>query len=358
MPIRTRKGKSGEITYQVTVRMKGHDTMTQSFDTRAEADRWEAAIKTAASDSVFSMPDTKAYRRTTIKAASQAFQKSAKCKRTTIQNLKVLEREIGSTTLGSINKEFLADYVTHMCATNSQYGRPYTKATIAKQIQALRGLVRFQAEALRVEPPLSIITTSVLGDDWDVERARLLEPHEEDALRSEFKNCVNSDHWPLLMTIALESGARQAEIVLAERMEFDLNEKVWIIPAAHTKAKKTRQVPLSKIALAAAMKLITLLDEENERILQANPKGTRLTRVFWPFSTPSSVCSGFRKLTRKLEIVDLHFHDLRHTAITRMVLTKRKLSIYEIMKIVGHTTLQMLNRYANLRGGDLVDRME
>ncbi|WP_168224761.1 site-specific integrase [Rhodoferax aquaticus] len=315
-------------------------------------------MKTAARDSVKTMPDTKRYRRTTIKEASQAYQLSLKCKRTTIQNLKILEREVGSTALANITTEFLNDYVTHMCATNSQYGRPYTKATIAKQIQALRGLVRFQAESLRVEPPLSAITISVLGDGWDNERTRLLEPHEEDALRTEFKNCVNDEHWPLLMTIALETGARQAEIVMAEQKEFDLNEKVWIIPAAHTKVKKTRQVPLSKVAHAAAKKLIKLLDEENERLLAADPKAKRLTRVFWPFSTPSSVSSGFRKLTRKLRIDDLHFHDLRHTAITRMVLTKRKLSVYEIMKIVGHTTLKMLDRYANLRGGDLVDRME
>lgn len=47
-----------------------------------------------------------------------------------------------------------------------------------------------------------------------------------------------------------------------------------------------------------------------------------------------------------------------HEAISRMVLHKRKLSPFEIMKIVGHSSLAILNRYANLRGSDLVDRMD
>ena len=40
-----------------------------------------------------------------------------------------------------------------------------------------------------------------------------------------------------------------------------------------------------------------------------------------------------------------------------MVFFKRELSVFEIMKIAGHKSLDMLNRYANLRGEELVDRM-
>ena len=73
---------------------------------------------------------------------------------------------------------------------------------------------------------------------------------------------------------------------------------------------------------------------------------------------PSSVSSGLRKLAKAAALVDFRFHDLRHAALTRWVLYKRKLVILEIMKIGGHRSLEMLLRYANFRPEDMVDRME
>ena len=56
--------------------------------------------------------------------------------------------------------------------------------------------------------------------------------------------------------------------------------------------------------------------------------------------------------------MNFRFHDLRHEAISRMVLYKRQLSVFEIMRIVGHSNAEMLHRYANLRGDEMSDRME
>lgn len=67
---------------------------------------------------------------------------------------------------------------------------------------------------------------------------------------------------------------------------------------------------------------------------------------------------GFRRYADRAGLVDYRFHDLRHEAISRMVLYKRKLSVFEIMAIVGHSSTKMLMRYANLRGEELVDRMD
>jgi integrase len=102
---------------------------------------------------------------------------------------------------------------------------------------------------------------------------------------------------------------------------------------------------LSKAAIRA-FKLLKLLCKPGE------------TRVFPRLGKPRSVSTRFHLIMEELGIEDLRFHDLRHEAISRMVLYKRKLSVYEIMTIVGHSSLQMLNRYANLRGDELADRMD
>ncbi len=64
----------------------------------------------------------------------------------------------------------------------------------------------------------------------------------------------------------------------------------------------------------------------------------------------------FRLNFIRLGIVGLTFHDTRHEAVSRMVLTQRKLTVFEIMNIVGHSSLKMLKRYTNLRPSELVDK--
>ena len=67
----------------------------------------------------------------------------------------------------------------------------------------------------------------------------------------------------------------------------------------------------------------------------------------------SSISDKFAKLTQKLEIVDLRFHDLRHEAISRMF--ERGMQVEQVRLVSGHSTLDQLSRYVNLRAENLVD---
>ena len=58
---------------------------------------------------------------------------------------------------------------------------------------------------------------------------------------------------------------------------------------------------------------------------------------------------------RRAEIEDLHFHDLRHEAISRFF--EMELSIPEVALISGHKDYRMLARYTHLRAEDLVGRL-
>ena len=69
----------------------------------------------------------------------------------------------------------------------------------------------------------------------------------------------------------------------------------------------------------------------------------------------NSVRLAFERLRARAKISDLHFHDLRHEAIT--LLFERGLSIAEVGAISGHKELRMLQRYVHLRAVDLVDRL-
>lgn len=60
----------------------------------------------------------------------------------------------------------------------------------------------------------------------------------------------------------------------------------------------------------------------------------------------TSISLAFASAARRAGVEDAGFHTLRHTAVSRMVAAGVPDRI--IMKIVGHTTTNMVSRYAHL----------
>lgn len=65
----------------------------------------------------------------------------------------------------------------------------------------------------------------------------------------------------------------------------------------------------------------------------------------------------YQTLFKAAGCADLHFHDLRHEAISRLF-ERTSLSDFEIAKISGHRTPRMLMRYANLRASALASKLK
>jgi integrase len=59
----------------------------------------------------------------------------------------------------------------------------------------------------------------------------------------------------------------------------------------------------------------------------------------------------WRKACGAAGIEDLHFHDLRHEATSRLF--ERGLDAMEVMAITGHSTTEMLKRYTHFRAANL-----
>lgn len=58
----------------------------------------------------------------------------------------------------------------------------------------------------------------------------------------------------------------------------------------------------------------------------------------------------------RARIKDLHFHDLRHEAITRFF--EMGLSVPEVALISGHRDYRMLFRYTHLRAEDVAAKLD
>lgn len=130
---------------------------------------------------------------------------------------------------------------------------------------------------------------------------------------------------------ALETAMRAGEILGLEWKDVDLERRVATLQ--DTKNGDKREVPLS----TEAIRLLKMLPDT----------------VFGLKS--SQLDSVFRKMRKQAMIDDLHFHDTRHEAITRLA---SKLDVLALARMVGHRNIAMLQVYYNESAEDLAKRLD
>jgi integrase len=134
-----------------------------------------------------------------------------------------------------------------------------------------------------------------------------------------------------LVIVAIETAMRRGEILGLHREHVHLDRRIAFLPI--TKNGQARYVPLSSRAA------------EIIRTLPDSPDG----RLF-PI-TVAAMEASFLKAVRRAGLSGLHFHDLRHTAASRMA--KKLPNVIELASVTGHTSLQMLKRYYHPKAEEL-----
>lgn len=259
-------------------------------------------------------------------------------------NTKTFIKIGGDVKLGEIDENWVEDYIAEGQKSKSRLtGRLFKVSSIAAHLMCIAAAMKWQAKQLGAKGEKFPLKAGMLPSGWDEGRERRISAEEESRILQFFESSPreSSKHYLCLFKMAIETAARLQELVLANWSEFDLEGRYWTIPARHTKSRKTRVVPLSREAIRCLEEMRSLKSDQS-------------ARVFHAIFSPHIASARFGKTFARLGIVDLHFHDCRHEAISRMVLSQRKATVFEIMDIVGHTSLKMLRRYANLRPEELV----
>ena len=131
----------------------------------------------------------------------------------------------------------------------------------------------------------------------------------------------------------LATGARLGEALQAQWKNIDEDERVWVIPAARSKSKKIRSVPLNDTALQVLGELTTR--DKHEHLWVTN-KGE-------PYRHVHKVWDRIRK---KADLPHLRIHDLRHQTASLMISAGR--TLYEVQQVLGHSSPIVTQRYAHL----------
>jgi integrase len=169
-------------------------------------------------------------------------------------------------------------------------------------------------------------------------RDRRLEPGEYEALIHEanYGTRINRAHWIVhAIDIAVESGMRQGEIHALKWEDVDFKKKII------RSMRKDKDAEGGK-----SLQKIPMLDGAREVLLRAQDELGGGGRVF-DVARASSISDKFARMRERIGIHDLRFHDLRHEAISRMF--ERGMRIEEVQLVSGHSSLEQLLRYINLR---------
>jgi len=129
---------------------------------------------------------------------------------------------------------------------------------------------------------------------------------------------------------------RKNEILTLNWESVDFNHNLITIMHTNTKSGRTRRIPINTV-------LRKLLLEQ--RLKSGASAYVFLNQNGEPYKRHDSIKGSYERLCKKAEISGLRFHDLRHTAATRMI--EAGASIVAVSKILGHSDIKMTMRYTH-----------
>lgn len=143
----------------------------------------------------------------------------------------------------------------------------------------------------------------------------------------------------IAIQLAMLTLQRRGEIATMQEDELDFDEKLWVIPAAKTKAGRSTAVPLGDEAIVLIREALALrspsLDEEHRKFVFVGRGSTHAS------IDPAAISHAMRDVRAAIGIPDITTHDLRRSGATR--LAKAGISPFIISKLLNHA--------GNLGGG-------
>jgi len=327
MPSIDKRGQA----YRARVQVPGFKRISRSFDTRAEAELWgqrqEAKMLVGQDPSVQAVLDItldEALDRYAIEFTSQ--------KKGEAQEL----RRIGAWKRHDVAKVKLSRlYSSHFISFKEERtAGGAAGGTIRLDLLLISHLFKMARKAWQMKWLSNPIADMILPKQGPSRKRRLTEAESIRFIEA-LKACRNR-FVPQIIGVAMETTARQGELLKLQRSDVDLGRRVMLL--RDTKNGDDRAVPLSKRAIEILLEVRCTTD----------------SRVF-PI-THDSIMASWRRIMARAGIDDFHFHDLRHEGTS--CLFERRLEVMEVQKITGHKTLSMLLAYTHMDVSKIVDRLD
>lgn len=322
--------KRGE-KWQAQIRRRGQ-TQSRTFIQRADAQRWAKQTEIEA-DRKGLVTDFRSLERLTVSDVLSRFIATIIPNRRGRQNESII---LNAFLRGPLAQVRLSDLTPDkMAAYRDQRLETVRPATINRELGLIQHVIEVAIREWNVPLAFNPVKT-IRKPRADRPRERRLTGDEWERLESGCHACRNHHVLPLIR-FARETGMRRGEMLNARWRDVNWTESTLRIPL--TKNGEPRTIPLSTEAKA---------------VLAALPNNQSLDAKLFPL-TDRSIALAWKRLTKRTGIEDLHFHDLRHEAVSRFF--ERGLTVPEVALISGHKDPRMLFRYTHLRAEDVARKL-
>ncbi len=332
------KTTKGEKRFRDKIWVNGSLIKSSSFHKKTDCIKWKAEqISNKAKQQVYG--DNKLHVKITFAEFSErwlAAKTAADLARATLKKYKDFCRvhfipEFGSCDLKSIQKSDIQDFQLKLRKTHNAKGTNLI----------MTGLKSVFNEAIKEEYLIKSPCAFVKNLSVD----KRLPAFWTEADINQFQKYTKSHEYYNLITFAINTGLRKGELAALcwDRINFD--EGLIIISRTRdkdefkerTKPNQIRVMPMSEICRAI---LLNLHQQNKDK-----SKFVFLDKLDDPFK-PHHISRLLRDLQKKAGIKnEIRFHDLRHTFASLYIKDGR--SIYDLQKLLGHSTVVMTENYAH-----------
>ena len=314
--------------YHAQIRKLGYPSITQSFSSLTTAKRWVSVTEADMERYLHVvMPDISLLGELLDRYEDEVspLHKSHQVEK---YRLKTLKRHLGDISITRLSPALLCKY-------RDQRLKSLSPASLKRELVILSSVINTAIKEWGINlqsNPVSMVSLPKIARGRD----RRLEAGEEAKLLA----C--SGELKRIIIVALETGMRRGEILNIKRSHIDLAHQTLLIPI--TKTDTPRTIPLSSRAIEA-------LREQ----LRGSDNVISIEEITLFSYTARGLSGAFLRLCRRHNLGNLHFHDLRHAATSRIF--EKGLNPVEVATITGHKDTRMLMRYTHLRAEDLVKRL-
>lgn len=323
--IRKRRDK-----WQVQVRRSGHRPISKSFNNRKDAQAW-ARQREVQADCHESLPSLKVLQQITLGELVRRYRDTVSITKKSREKegaalTAFLRHQICSRRLSELRTEDFCAYRDHML-------KRVKPTSLRRYIDPIHNMFEIAKDEWGLPIQSNPLDKLKLKAPQQ-RRERRLQNGEWERLLGATALCRNPSVEPI-MRLALATGMRRGEIIAIESDHIDLERRTLLI--RETKNGHPRTIPLT-------LEAVNILGQLPIRVGRKLPITANAFRLSW------------ERLRRRAGIDDLHFHDLRHEAISRFF--EAGLNPPEVALISGHRDVRQLFRYTHPIRTNILDKLD
>jgi len=362
--------KRGELQWQAKIRRKGSPVQSRTFMYKDDAEKWIRATEHELETSGFI--DRSEAEKNSLGDVLKRYKQeiTPRKKSAAIESLKI-DVILRDAILPRLKMSAITS--TAVAAWRDRRLKVVTGATVNREIDIISSVLNHARRewGIHLENPIPYVKRPEKARARDrrfspIEERYLLDALEKGERKQDgtFGKGARNPWLAPLVRLAFETAMRRGEMLALQWENINLERRAAFLP--DTKNGDSRDVPLSSRAVAILRDLpYQLVDSENgvdERVGTVFPITAMALRKGFERAIERAQkqyaqdCKSAHKSPLPKFLADVHFHDTRHEAASRMA--EKLANVLELSAVTGHRDLRMLKRYYHPRAEDLARKLD